>query len=83
MARFLRVYGPGVYWSESWDTPDKTIPFQLYFYLLAMAEHLDARGVLEGAQAASLGQGMAEAGKDRKVKNAVRKLTREAFPEVE
>lgn len=48
--------------------------------LLNYRESLGARDRLESAQSFALGKALSENGDDSKVKRAVRKLTRAAFP---
>jgi len=70
-------YSPG-----AWDTSDNHIPFGLFLLMeREMDMHLVPWEELHTANAVSLGTANAENGKDPKVKTAMRRLRRAAYPE--
>lgn len=83
IGRFIRFYGPGLFYRVGWPTADGVIPFKLFYMLLSVSDNLGDRERLEASQAVTLGTALAENGKDPKTRRARRQLTKRAYPEVD
>lgn len=81
LAKFHGRY-PGLYYRRGWPTRDGVIPHKLFTLLLRAIDGIEAGEQLRMAQSIAVGIALAIDGKSSKTKNAVRKITRRAFPEV-
>ena len=79
---FTRWYGAELLHGPQWPTRDGWIPFKTFYLLLQVVPNLEARDRLNAVRGHVLAQGLVMGGSSGKVKSQLRKLTRQAFPEV-
>ena len=79
---FTRWYGAEMLHGPRWPTRDGWIPFKTFYLLLQVVPNLEARDQLNLVRGQTLAQALVMGGSSGKSKSQLRKLVRNAYPEV-